>query len=67
MTEIKFVLGITFLLLLLTTFVIVFVFFYQKRYYFLKKEKHELVAKYAQLLLQSKIEIQEQTLQQVGQ
>ena len=67
MTEIKFVLGITFLLLLLTTFVIVFVFFYQKRFYFLKKEKQELVAKYAQLLLQSKIEIQEQTLQHVGQ
>ncbi len=67
MTEIKFVLGITFLLLLLTTAVIVFIFFYQKRFYFLKKEKQQLVAKYAQLLLQSQIEIQEQTLQHIGQ
>jgi two-component system NarL family sensor kinase len=64
--EIKIVLAITLLLLLITSFVILFLFFYQKRYYQHKKEKEELQSQFAQTLLQSQIEIQEQTLQHIG-
>ena len=64
--EIKIVLAVTLLLLLITTFVILFLFFYQKRYYTHKKEKEQLQSQFAQTLLQSQIEIQEQTLQHIS-
>ena len=64
--EIKIVVAITLLLLLITAFVILFLFFYQKRYYQHKKEKAQLQSQFAQTLLQSQIEIQEQTLQHIG-
>jgi len=64
--EIKLVLAVTLLLLLITSFVILFLFFYQKRYYTHKKEKEQLQSQFAQTLLQSQIEIQEQTLQHIS-
>jgi two-component system NarL family sensor kinase len=64
--EIKIVLAITLLLLLITSFVILFLFFYQKRYYTHKKEKEQLQSQFSQTLLQSQIEIQEQTLQHIS-
>jgi len=64
--EIRIVFAITLLLLLITTFVILFLYFYQKRYYTHKKEKQDLEVKFSQTLLQSQIEIQEQTLQHIS-
>ena len=64
--EIKIVVAITLLLLLITAFVILFLFLYQKKYYQHKKEKAQLQSLFAQSLLQSQIEIQEQTLQHIG-
>jgi signal transduction histidine kinase len=64
--EIKIVLAVTLLLILITSFVIFFLFLYQKRYYQHKKEKEELKNQFSQTLLQSQIEIQEQTQQHIS-
>ncbi|MEO6720526.1 MAG: ATP-binding protein [Ferruginibacter sp.] len=64
--EIRIVLAVTLLLLLITTFVILFIFSYQKRYYLYKKKTQALETQFSQTLLQSQIEIQEQTLQHIG-
>ncbi len=64
--EIKIVIAITLLLILITLFVIFFLFFYQKRYYQYIKEKQLLQSQFSQSLLQSQIEIQEQTLQHIS-
>lgn len=64
--EIKIVLAATLLLILITFFIILFVFFYQKRYYLYKKETQLLQSQFSETLLQSQIEIQEQTLQHIS-
>ncbi len=66
MGQVKIVIAVTLLLVLITSFVIVFLIFYQKRYYAHKKEKQQLQVQFAHTLLQSQIEIQEQTLQHLS-
>lgn len=51
----------------LVIFIILFIFLYQKRYYRHLREKEQLKTKFSQELLQSQLEIQEQTLKNITQ
>jgi signal transduction histidine kinase len=48
-------------------FIILFIFLYQKRYYRHLQEKEQLKAQFSQELLQTQLEIQEQTLKNIAQ
>ena len=61
------IIGGTIMLSLLTVFTIAIFFLYQKRYYRHMHEKQQLQAQFQQTLLQSQLEIQEQTLQKISQ
>lgn len=54
------------LLFLLCTFIIAFLTLYQRKRQFYKIEKQKLQAEFAQTLLQSQLEIQEQTLRHIS-
>lgn len=56
----------TILFLLLVIFVIVFLFIYQRRRFLHKEEKEQLNALFNQTLIQSQLEIQEQTVQHIS-
>lgn len=67
--EIKYIIliiGGTIILSLLVIFIVAFIFLYQKRYYKYLKEKQESAIHFSQTLLQSQVEIQEQTLQHIS-
>jgi two-component system NarL family sensor kinase len=57
----------TIMLLLLGCFISVFVLFYQKRRNKHTREKHQLTVEFKQTLLQSQLEIQEQTMLTISQ
>lgn len=56
----------SFIVLVMAIFIVISLFLYQQRHYRHVKEKEQLSAEFAQTLLQSQIEIQEQTLSYVG-
>jgi len=58
---------VTFFLLLLTSFVVVFITYHQRRQIKNLNEKQQLQSKYQQELLQTQLEIQEQTLKTISQ
>jgi signal transduction histidine kinase len=57
----------TLFILLITFFIVRFVLLYQKRHQAYQKEKADLENNFQQTLLQSQLEIQEQTLQNISQ
>ncbi len=57
----------TFLMLLLAVFIMSFLFFYQKRYNQHQKDLDKVKEKFEQELLQTQLEIKEQTLQNIAQ
>src|SRR5690349_4299839 len=59
--------GASVLMLLLVLFLILFALLFQKRQSRYKQEKAALHAQYAQEMLQAQIEVQNATLQQIGQ
>lgn len=52
---------------LLVIFIIIFIFLYQRRYYRYKQERIQLQSQFQETLLQSQLEIQEQTLKTISQ
>jgi two-component system NarL family sensor kinase len=60
------ILGTLFTLLIIS-FIIIFIVIYQKRHQGFLKEKEDLQTGFQQILLQSQLEIQEQTLQTISQ
>lgn len=60
------ILGTLFTLLIIA-FIIIFIVIYQKRYQGFIKEKEDLQTGFQQILLESQLEIQEQTLQTISQ
>lgn len=60
------IIGGTIILSVLSVLIIAFIFIYQKRYHKYVKEKEEMQLQFSQLLLQSQIEIQHQTLQNLS-
>lgn len=61
------IIGVSILMLLLVLFLILFTLLFQKRQFKYKQEKAALHARYAQEMLQTQIEVQNTTLQQLGQ
>lgn len=60
------IIGGTIILFLLVIFIVAFIFLYQKRYYKYLKDKQDQAIQFSHTLLQSQIEIQEQTLQHIA-
>jgi two-component system NarL family sensor kinase len=65
--DIILVISATLFILLIISFIIIFIILYQKRRQVYAKEKAELQSQFQQTLLQSQLEIQEQTLQNISQ
>jgi signal transduction histidine kinase len=65
--EIEIVIAVTVLLLVITIFVIVVVFISQQQHHKYLHEKEELTNMYQQEILQTQLEIKEQTLQNISQ
>src|SRR5262245_60417708 len=65
--DIVLVIIITLFILLVTSFIVIFIILYQKRHQSFIKEKANLHHEFQQTLLQSQIEIQEQTLHTISQ
>jgi signal transduction histidine kinase len=57
----------TLFVLLIISFIVIFIFLYQKRHQIYVKEKADLQTGFQQILLESQLEIQEQTLQTISQ
>lgn len=62
-----FIVGGIIIFTALIVFIILFIFLYQKRYYRHLREKEQLKVQFSQELLQSQLEIQEQTLKNIAQ
>ncbi len=60
------IIGGTIILSILVVLIIAFIFIYQKRYYKYLKEKQEMHVQFAHTLMQSQLEIHDQTLQNIS-
>lgn len=65
--DIILVITITLFVLLIISFIVIFIILYQKRHQLFVKEKQQLQSQFQQTLLQSQLEIQEQTLFTISQ